>query len=77
LPGIDRLERYGTLDEEENVGNTYHVNEGTAAMRAYQDMLYGLARDDDELKAKLREALRIYCKLDTLAMVIIWEHWRR
>lgn len=54
----------------------YHVNEGTAAMRAYQDMMYGLAKNDPELKHALRDALLKYCKLDTLAMVIIWEHWR-
>ena len=23
------------------------------------------------------DLLRRYCKLDTLAMVLIWEHWRR
>ncbi len=39
-------------------------------------MLYGLAKNDPAKKALLREALRIYCKLDTLAMVVIWEHWR-
>lgn len=73
LPDIQLIDSYG---EDEEEGNGYRVNEGTGAMRAYQDMLYGLAKDDAELKAKLREGLRIYCKLDTLAMVVIWEHWR-
>lgn len=54
----------------------YLVNEGTGAMRAYQDMLYGLAKNDPVKMVKLRDALLTYCKLDTLAMVVIWEHWR-
>ena len=54
----------------------YAVREGTGAMTAYKDMLYGELRDRPETRAALSEALRLYCKLDTLAMVIIWEHWR-
>ena len=27
------------------------------------------------IKQKYSGALKKYCKLDTLAMVIIWEHW--
>jgi hypothetical protein len=56
--------------------DAYDVREGTGAMRAYQDMLYGLARNDPQRRGALREALRAYCKLDTLAMVIIWEYWQ-
>jgi hypothetical protein len=56
--------------------DAYEVHEGTGAMRAYQDMLYGLASRDAERRQSLREALRAYCKLDTLAMVIIWEYWQ-
>ena len=44
-------------------------------MSAYQDMLYGLARDEPEKQHRLREALWLCCKLDTLAMIVIWEHW--
>lgn len=50
------------------------VNEGTAAMRAYQRI-----RFDDTLtttqKEELRSQLLEYCKLDTMAMVIIAHHW--
>lgn len=74
LPAIRLIDSYAPGEEED--GDDYHVNEGTGAMRAYQDMLYGLAKDDAVKKDKLREALRIYCKWDTLAMVVIWEHWR-
>jgi len=64
LPSIDILEHAET------------VNEGTGAMRAYEDMLFGKAKEDKTLKAEYEIALRNYCKLDTLAMLIIWEHWK-
>ena len=48
---------------------------GTGAMRAYQDMLYGEQKDNEDIKEKYRSSLLQYCKLDTLAMVIIWEYW--
>lgn len=63
LPHIDFLEKAEI------------VNEGTAAMRAYEDMLFGVSKNQPEIKKAYKEALLRYCKLDTLAMVIIWEHW--
>lgn len=53
------------------------VVEGTGAIRAYQAMMYGVERDDPDCRAAWRELLLQYCKLDTLAMVLIWEHWER
>jgi hypothetical protein len=58
-------------------GTLLEVAEGTGAMRAYQAMLYGAEREDEATKAAWVELLRRYCKLDTLAMVLIWDHWRR
>jgi len=55
--------------------DAYEVKEGTAAMRAYQDMLYGFAKNDPVKKELIKQALISYCKLDTLAMVIIYKHW--
>ncbi len=52
-----------------------YVNEGTGAMRAYEDLMIGLNKGKKEIKEGYREALLRYCKLDTLAMVIIWEYW--
>lgn len=50
------------------------VSEGTAAMRAYQRI-----RFDDTLSTAQKDELRFqllqYCKLDTMAMVIIAHHW--
>jgi len=59
------------------VGTKSAVKDGTGAMRAYQDMMYGLHKNDQHIKSQWEEALRQYCRLDTLAMVIIWDYWRR
>lgn len=53
------------------------VHEGTGAMTAYQEMMYGAHRDDPGIRAKWRQLLLQYCSLDTLSMVLIFEHWRR
>ena len=50
----------------------YVVKNVGGAMRAYQDMMYGFAKNDDIKKEKIKDRLLLYCKLDTLAMVIIW-----
>jgi hypothetical protein len=52
------------------------VKDGTGAVRAYQDMMFGRYKNDPKIKAKLEDALRQYCRLDTMAMVIILEYWR-
>jgi hypothetical protein len=52
------------------------VTEGSGAMRAYQEMLYGLSKHDKCIKQKWRKLLLQYCQLDTAAMVIIWLHWK-
>jgi hypothetical protein len=51
------------------------VREGTGAMRAYQEMLYGPSRADAAQRANWRRLLLQYCELDTAAMVIVWWHW--
>jgi hypothetical protein len=58
--------------------NDYHakVKNGSDAMIAYREMLYGESRNDQNAKDAINGALKKYCKLDTLAMLIIWEHWQ-
>jgi hypothetical protein len=51
------------------------VNEGTGAMRAYQAMLYGEEASDAKTKENWKRLLLQYCELDTMAMVIIFQHW--
>jgi hypothetical protein len=66
----------GAVDDEE-VSDNEAVSDGVGAMRAYQDMLYGLHRDDLAIRNRMRDSLLKYCGLDTLAMVMIWKHWKR
>lgn len=47
------------------------VKGGGAAMQAYSDMMYGDIANKEILKKQLLE----YCKLDTMAMVIIYTYW--
>ena len=56
----------GEADNSEDV-----VSDGGAAMKAYQDMMFG----NPSNKLKLKQQLLEYCKLDTMAMVIIYHHW--
>jgi len=51
------------------------VKEGTGAMRVYQEMMFGLSRNDPGAREKYRKLLLQYCELDTAAMVMIWMHW--
>jgi hypothetical protein len=51
------------------------IKDGTGAMRAYEDIMFGLRKGNSIELEKYRQALLRYCKLDSLAMVIIWEYW--
>jgi hypothetical protein len=50
---------------------------GDGAMRGYQEMLYGVSRHNEVLKAQWRRLLLRYCELDTAAMVMVWTHWTK
>ena len=75
--GDPLLGPYATLPPEIIDGSEAEVKEGTGAVRAYFRMAYGLERDDPALKTQWSNLLLEYCKLDTLAMVLVWEHWQR
>ena len=68
---------YASLPPVEIAGVLQNVHEGTGAMRAYQEMMYGAQRHDPEVRERWARLLRQYCHLDTLSMVLIVEHWRR
>lgn len=51
------------------------VNEGTGAMRAYQSMLYGKESANSMTRENWKRLLLQYCELDTMAMVVVFEHW--
>lgn len=69
------IDPYQLLPHIEIADNSEKVKDGSGAMRAYQDMLYGVNKGNQEIKDKYKNALLKYCKLDTLAMVIVWERW--
>jgi hypothetical protein len=73
------IDPYKLLEErivEDTKSLTIKVRNGGDAMVAYREMLYGLSRNNSEAKTAYTDALKKYCKLDTLAMVIIWFHWK-
>ena len=59
----------GELENEEV------VKDGTGAMRAYQDLMFGVDSENKERREHLKQLLLQYCELDTMAMVIIWKYW--
>ncbi len=77
LKGEEILNPYKTLEPIEVMGRSEVVNEGTGAMRAYQEMQYGLYANDKSIKKKWADILLQYCKLDTIAMIVIWLHWKK
>ncbi|MDF2378440.1 MAG: DUF2779 domain-containing protein, partial [Verrucomicrobiales bacterium] len=88
LREIEVFSEYVGRDDDGNLLNPYDVlpalpigdaaeaiREGTGAMRAYQEMMFGLSSQNPESRESLRQLLLQYCKLDTAAMVMIWRHW--
>jgi hypothetical protein len=68
---------YLALPPLEIDGVVQNVHEGTAAIHAYEAMMYGVEKGDAATKQRWRELLLQYCELDTLSMVLIFEYWRR
>jgi hypothetical protein len=60
---LDRL----VLDEDSG------IQDGGAAMIAYAQMQF--SQMSEEERNLVRDALLKYCELDTLAMIMLWEHW--
>lgn len=73
--GEQVLSPYEALEKIEIAEEAEVVSEGTGAMRAYQQMMYGLYRGDQTTHQKWTDLLTQYCALDTMAMVIIYKHW--
>ena len=68
---------YHALPTLEIAGVPQDVREGTGAMHAYEAMMFGVEQGDAETKARWRQLLLQYCRLDTLSMVLVFEYWRR
>lgn len=69
---------YDTLPPFELPGGTVldAVREGTAAIRAYEAMVFGPGAEEPQVRSALADLLRQYCALDTAAMVMIQHRWR-
>jgi len=52
----------------------FEIADGGAAMTAFARMQF--TQMGDEERKKVQESLLRYCELDTLAMVMIYEHWK-
>lgn len=68
---------YDALPPAPVSGSIEAIREGTAAMRAYERIQFDASLRDGSAREAWGALLREYCKLDTAAMVLIWEHWRR
>ena len=66
---------YASLPPLEINGTMVSVAEGTGAIRAYEAMVYGLEREAPATREKWKRLLLQYCKLDSLSMYMVWEHW--
>lgn len=62
------------LGLEEMVLEDGKISDGAAAAVAFAKMQFTEMPEDE--RSALKAALLQYCELDTLAMVMIWEHWR-
>jgi len=51
------------------------VKDGTGAMKAYHELMFGALSKNKNRKEQLKKLLLQYCELDTMAMVIIWKYW--
>lgn len=69
------LNPYETLEKIDIAEKAEVVDEGTGAMMAYQEMLYGSGKNNGNIREKWKKLLLQYCELDSAAMVIIWKYW--
>ena len=72
---ILEAERSNIVDDDAKEVAVEAVRDGIGAMRTYQEMMYGLSRNDAKHRDAVKKMLLQYCELDTAAMVIIWKHW--
>ena len=70
LPEVFGSELLDRLSEEEDA----HLKDGGAAMMAYARLQFEDMSDQE--RTEITSALKRYCELDTLAMVMIYEAWK-
>ena len=69
-------DKYQDIDmaKEELVLENGKIQDGAAAMMAFGKMQF--TEMDNKERSSLVKALLQYCELDTLAMLMIYEHWK-
>ena len=67
---------YAALPPLQVGARSLSVADGTGAILAYYSMMERAAAGATLEVERWRQLLRQYCKLDTLAMVMVWWHWR-
>ncbi|EDY84307.1 hypothetical protein VDG1235_3938 [Verrucomicrobiia bacterium DG1235] len=70
------LDPYQTLPELEIAGKRMSIREGCGAMKGYRELAIGVGRTGKDAHKALEVLMYEYCKLDTAAQAIIFEHWR-
>ena len=68
------FEGWAEEDLEENQGDIENIADGGSALMAYSKLQYTDMTDAE--RQEIKNALLKYCELDTLAMVMIYEHFR-
>ncbi|MFV0218031.1 DUF2779 domain-containing protein [Empedobacter falsenii] len=72
LPSL--FEEWNETDKENTISELEDIDNGGAALTAYAKLQY-VDMSDDERK-EIEIALLKYCELDTLAMVMVYEHFK-
>ena len=62
------------ISADELVSENDHIKEGAAAMTAYAKMQFSEMTEQE--RQSITKGLLKYCELDTLAMVMVYEHWK-
>jgi len=72
----ETINPYDDLSSEiEGMESEELVEDGTSAMKAYYEIMFGSLSEDQTKRNTVKQNLLKYCKLDSLAMVIIWKYW--
>ncbi len=66
------FEEMTPLEKEENISEMEDIKEGSAALTAYAMLQYTDMPERE--REEIMKGLRQYCELDTLAMVMLYEH---
>jgi hypothetical protein len=66
---------YKSLKTEKIIEQAEVIAEGTGAIIGYQNFLNAIKNGNTTEALKWKNLLLQYCKLDTMAMVMVWKHW--